>query len=188
MSNETKPFPRVGISKRLRFEVFKRDGFECAYCGATPPSVILELDHVTPISQGGLTEIDNLVTACFSCNRGKANILLDNIPQGLAYRAAEVLEREAQISGYQDIMKHRRMRLEADAQEILELFCAHFNMDGIPKNDFISIKNFVDKIGLDDCMHSVELAFHKRIYSYSRTFKYFCGACWGKFRRINEEE
>lgn len=178
--NET--FERVAISKRLRFEVFKRDGFECAYCGAIPPGVLLECDHIEPVSSGGRTEMDNLVTACFSCNRGKSNIPLNNVPQSMSERAAEVLEREAQISGYQAVMKDRRMRVEADAQEILELFCEYFKREGISKNEFTSIKTFIQKLGLDECIASAERAFQVCSYSYPRAFKYFCGACWGKLR------
>lgn len=42
---------RKPISKKLRFEVFKRDGFRCAYCGKFPPAVILEVDHIEPIME-----------------------------------------------------------------------------------------------------------------------------------------
>lgn len=188
MSREIKTFERVAISKRLRFEVFKRDGFECAYCGATPPGVLLECDHIDPVSAGGPTEIDNLVTACRSCNRGKSNVSLSTVPQSMSERAAEVLEREAQVSGYQAVMKHRRMRLEADAQEILELFCGYFTgREGISKNEFTSIKMFVDRLGLDECIESAEKSFQKIPYSYQRAFKYFCGSCWGKLRDIEGE-
>ena len=37
---------RVPMSKKMRFDVFKRDGFQCQYCGSTPPSVVLEVDHI----------------------------------------------------------------------------------------------------------------------------------------------
>lgn len=64
----------VALSKRLRFEVFKRDGFTCQYCGAKPPDTVLEVDHVHPRSLGGLDTLDNLKTACWNCNRGKGCI------------------------------------------------------------------------------------------------------------------
>lgn len=63
-------------SPRLRFEVFQRDGFACRYCGRKAPEVELEADHVKPYSMGGLTVIENLVTACVSCNAGKSARLL----------------------------------------------------------------------------------------------------------------
>jgi len=63
---------RKATSKRLRFEVFKRDAFTCQYCGAQPPDIVLVCDHIDPVKLGGMTTIDNLVTSCESCNQGKA--------------------------------------------------------------------------------------------------------------------
>lgn len=62
---------RKAISKRERFEILKRDGFKCRYCGRTPPEVTLEIDHLKPVAGGGCNCQTNLVTACFDCNRGK---------------------------------------------------------------------------------------------------------------------
>lgn len=67
-----------GISKRVRFEVFKRDDFTCVYCGRTPPESPIECDHVIAASSGGSCDLGNLVTACADCNRGKSNIPVDN--------------------------------------------------------------------------------------------------------------
>lgn len=69
---------RKPLSKRTRFEVLKRDMFVCKYCGAKAPDVLLEIDHIVPVSKGGTDDIFNLITACSSCNRGKSNIQLDD--------------------------------------------------------------------------------------------------------------
>lgn len=58
-------------TKTLRFAVLKRDKFTCQYCGRSAPEVKLEVDHVVAFTAGGLTSIDNLVTACENCNCGK---------------------------------------------------------------------------------------------------------------------
>ena len=71
---------RTPISKKIRFEVFKRDGFRCVYCGKIPPDVILEVDHIIPVSKKGTNDINNLVTSCFECNRGKRDIELEKVP------------------------------------------------------------------------------------------------------------
>lgn len=69
------------MDRALRFSVLERDNFACQYCGRRAPDVVLEIDHVTPKSQGGKDKLDNLVTACFDCNRGKrARILAWNEP------------------------------------------------------------------------------------------------------------
>ena len=173
---------RQAIGKRVRFEVFKRDGFKCMYCGAHPPDVLLQCDHIEPVSLGGSNEIDNLITACQPCNIGKSNIPLSSVPVGLAEQAALVIERESQIAGYEDAMRGRRMRIEADAQEVLEAFCDAFGIESIPGNDFESIKSFIVRLGLDEVMASLSYAIGRKAYSRSQCFRYFCGVCWGKIR------
>ena len=70
---------RVGthINWRLRYQVLQRDHFRCQACGrspATDDTVKLEIDHIHPRSQGGLSTIDNLQTLCERCNKGKGDI------------------------------------------------------------------------------------------------------------------
>lgn len=67
---EEKP-KRKAISKKLRFEVFKRDSFTCQYCGRKAPDVVLEVDHIKSVAEGGTNTILNLITSCRECNRGK---------------------------------------------------------------------------------------------------------------------
>lgn len=62
-----------GIKPSLRFRVLKRDGSACKICGRRPPDVSLHVDHIIPISRGGLTEERNLQTLCGDCNMGKRN-------------------------------------------------------------------------------------------------------------------
>lgn len=62
---------------RLRFEVFRRDGFACQYCGRTAKEDIkLHIDHILPKSKGGSLSMDNLITACYECNEGKRDVVL----------------------------------------------------------------------------------------------------------------
>ena len=64
--------PRPPIPKGLRYDVLRRDGFRCQYCGrSVEDGVKLHLDHKVPVARGGPTTIDNLITACESCNLGK---------------------------------------------------------------------------------------------------------------------
>lgn len=90
---------RKRVSKKTRFEVFKRDSFTCQYCGAKAPDVILELDHINPVSNGGSSDILNLVTSCYDCNRGKSNRLLsdDAVVVAKLSQLHELQERRNQI-------------------------------------------------------------------------------------------
>lgn len=69
---------RGKMTKSLRYDIFKRDGFRCQICGRKiqdDPDLILHVDHIIPISKGGLTTPDNLRTLCQDCNLGKSNKL-----------------------------------------------------------------------------------------------------------------
>ena len=70
---------RQAISKGLRFDIFHRDGFTCQYCGQRPPDVVLELDHIRAVAEGGDNDPINLTTSCADCNRGKSAKRLGNV-------------------------------------------------------------------------------------------------------------
>jgi hypothetical protein len=69
---------RKEISKRLRFEIFKRDSFKCQYCGLSAPDVLLEVDHIIPVKEKGSNDPTNLITSCKDCNKGKSGHKLDD--------------------------------------------------------------------------------------------------------------
>lgn len=70
----------MAVSKRLRYEVLRRDNHACRYCGASAPDVKLNVDHVIPTSLGGSDKPTNLVTACADCNSGKTSSLPNATP------------------------------------------------------------------------------------------------------------
>lgn len=52
--------------------LFKRDAHLCLYCGERFSARELSRDHVTPLSQNGVDDWNNVVTACKRCNNHKA--------------------------------------------------------------------------------------------------------------------
>lgn len=64
---------RNPLTKSIRHEVFKRDGYRCLECGATNKDTRLHIDHIIPVAQGGSDELDNLQTLCQDCNLAKSN-------------------------------------------------------------------------------------------------------------------
>ncbi len=67
---------RALMSSKLRQYIKKRDNYTCKYCGNSTykePNLLLEIDHIIPVSKGGLTKEDNLQTLCWRCNRTKSN-------------------------------------------------------------------------------------------------------------------
>ncbi|MFD9691649.1 HNH endonuclease [Kitasatospora sp. NPDC059088] len=59
------------IDSKLQAEVFERKGRFCRMCGATPPDVKLQIDHIVPAAWGGKTVLENLEPLCEPHNRGK---------------------------------------------------------------------------------------------------------------------
>jgi len=90
---------RKAISKKLRFEVFKRDSFTCQYCGRSAPDVVLHVDHINPVAGGGGSDILNLITSCLDCNLGKGARELsdDSALQKQRAQLAELNERREQL-------------------------------------------------------------------------------------------
>lgn len=176
---------RKSISKKLRFEIFKRDGFVCQYCGAHPPETILEPDHINPVVNGGGNDMDNLVTSCFDCNRGKAGNLLTAIPKSLKQRADEVREREEQIAGYREVIQGSLDRIEDDMWQVADALIPGSSEGGIRRDWLQSIKMFNAKLPLHVVTDAAEIARAKYGYSKSKRFPYFCGICWN---RVREEQ
>ncbi len=67
---------RAMMTKRLRDYIKDRDNFTCKVCGNSiykEPNLLLEIDHIVPVSKGGCTEESNLQTLCWKCNRSKSD-------------------------------------------------------------------------------------------------------------------
>lgn len=56
-----------------RRNIYRRDTFQCQYCGQRPGLKLLSIDHVQPTSRGGQTSWENCVVACVRCNTRKGN-------------------------------------------------------------------------------------------------------------------
>jgi len=61
--------------RELRETIFQRDDYTCQYCGQVGGE--LHCDHVVPLSRGGTSDPENLVTACPHCNASKSTKTLE---------------------------------------------------------------------------------------------------------------
>lgn len=61
---------RGKVSNKLRFKIYKRDGYKCCKCGS---KYNLEIDHIKPVSKGGKSTEDNLQALCHYCNKAKGS-------------------------------------------------------------------------------------------------------------------
>lgn len=166
------------VSKRLRFEILRRDGFKCRYCGAVAAERELRVDHVIPEALGGPSEPSNLATACDPCNSGKTSVKLDDPVVDDVARDALRWARAMEIAA----AGQRASRTDRDAHR--NVFLNGWNGLPLPEDWHGSIDAFI-RAGLDDSDigEAIEIAMGKRYVKTSALFKYFCGICW----RVLEE-
>ena len=70
---------RALMTAKLRMAIKTRDNFTCCTCSNSihvEPNLLLEVDHIVPVSKGGITEENNLQTLCWKCNRAKSNKII----------------------------------------------------------------------------------------------------------------
>ena len=155
---------RKNLSKSVRFEVFKRDSFKCQYCGKSAPDVVLEVDHIIPVSKGGDNDISNLITACFDCNRGKRDKKLTD-KQSAKLQKEELDKLNARREQIEMIAEWRKelLNLTNDAiDKIIEIINQEFYLD-IHLTDY-GRRNFskrIKKYGVKETLNSSLIAFER---------------------------
>lgn len=173
----------MAISKKLRFEVFKRDGFACGYCGKTPPEVTLEIDHINPKSKGGKDDINGLLTACFDCNRGKRDIVLKKIPGTLRDNLEILKEKEIQLTEYNKFIKKIEKRLRVEIEEVNEVYTSYFkDWELSEKFKNSTVRQFLNLLPKHEIKDAMRIACNKIYYDRNDAIQYFCGICWNKIK------
>lgn len=105
------PRRTVAFSRR---NIYKRDHFQCQYCGVTPGSEELTIDHVIPRAHGGVSSWTNCVLACVDCNSRKA----DRTPQQARMNLPRVPVSPEWRQAYAD----HRIRLESWSKFVSEAY------------------------------------------------------------------
>ena len=173
----------MSVSKKIRFEVFKRDNFTCGYCGKKPPEVVLEIDHINPKSKGGIDDINNLLSACFDCNRGKKNIKLDKISPQLQENLEILKEKEIQLKEYNRFTEKILKRKRKEMEEVNQIYTNYFPQWKLSEK-FIdtSLKRFFNILPKEEIIRAMHIACSK-INDNEKAINYFCGICWNKIKK-----
>lgn len=161
---------RKSIGKKTRFEVFKRDSFTCLYCGDSAPSVVLNVDHLKPVSKGGSNHITNLVTACFSCNSGKSNIELadDAVLTKQKAQLDELQERRNQL----EMMMEWHEAIADEKNDRSQMAIDYFNKklvescsSNLSETGQKKVSNVAKKYTFEDVLKAIDIGFEQYIDS-----------------------
>lgn len=151
---------RVAVGKKVRFEVFKRDGFTCQYCGKSPPEAILELDHIKPVAKGGDDDPLNLATSCRDCNRGKSDRELSDssVIDLQKQQLVELNEKRVQM----EMMIEWREGLRGlEEEQIQQLVTKDSDATGygLNENGKKNLRRWIKKYGFDAVYAAMETSF-----------------------------
>lgn len=169
----------MAVSTRVRFEVLRRDGNTCRYCGASAPDVKLTVDHVVPVALGGSDDPSNLVAACVDCNAGKTSTAPD---QALVADVAAVnIAFVAALKQAADEL----YALTEDERTYVATFAAAWGSSPVPENwkatiiafhrAHLPIASLLEAIGIARTRPAVE-----------DVFRYTCGIGWNRVTAIHE--
>lgn len=186
---------RKAIPKSVRFEVFKRDKFTCQYCGASAPDVILEIDHIKPVSKGGTNDILNLVTACRDCNSGKTNRELsdDAAVKVQKQRLDDIQERREQLQMMVEWRDSIIQQLETEIDAIDSIFSSQTRW-GISDHGRIGIRKLIKSFGFNAVYEAAEIAidyyYDGSEESWNKAYNKIGGICYNrrKDREKNAEQ
>lgn len=167
----------MAVSKRLRYEVLRRDNYTCRYCGVSAPEVKLTVDHVTPTALGGSDLASNLASACAPCNSGKSSTspdapIVEDVKQSALMFARALAMVAAERNQERE---YREGLLDAVAYD-----CDQWGMS-LPVDWKTSVLA-LHSAGLDysDMTELIEVAATSR--TVKDEWRYFCGCAWKRLQ------
>lgn len=182
---------RKSITKKTRFEIFKRDSFRCQYCGRGIDETILEVDHITPVAEGGSNDSINLITSCRDCNRGKGKRKLSN--RAVAEKESKFLEEEKArleqsqmvIEWKKELMKQRETEVEFISDYIGSI--TDYELSEAGKR---TIRKLINEYGFDEVCTSTEISFDRYYdgsdWTWNKAFKKIGGVLYNRRRDRGE--
>ncbi|MFV9482306.1 HNH endonuclease [Christiangramia sp. ASW11-125] len=154
---------RKSLSKKVRFEVFKRDKFQCQYCGKSAPDIVLNVDHIDPVANGGSNDLINLITSCFDCNQGKKARLLsdDSVIKKQRKQLEKLQERREQLELMLE-WKKSLTNLESDKIEIIsEYWGSLMHPFSLNENGKKTLEKLIRKFSIEDVLDAIDVANEK---------------------------
>lgn len=166
----------MAVSRSLRFQVLRRDGHRCHYCGATAAQAKLTVDHITAVALGGTDTADNLVTACEPCNGGKSATPAD------AALVAQVQERDTQFRAAVEVVTE----VDRRARWFAEAFLDAWDLGELPPGWRKTIDAYRQQGLTSDAWDDI-VAIARNKPNLDDPFRYCCGIARNQVKKIQEQ-
>ncbi|MFD4547218.1 HNH endonuclease [Streptomyces sp. NPDC058466] len=182
----------MAVSKRLRYEILRRDSHTCRYCGASAPDVPLRVDHVTPVALGGTDTPDNLVASCEPCNSGKSSASPDahhvgDVADDALRWAAAMKQAADELSSQQEPKRAYRIAFQKAWNEWTWERGGKKETFELPAGWKTSLDNFREA-GLPQEVWPdiVEKTMTNKTVNSDNLFRYACGIGWRMVRELQD--
>ena len=175
---------RKPLKNSIRFEVFKRDSFTCQYCGQKAPDVILEVDHIIPVKEGGTDDIMNLVTSCRECNSGKSCKLLsdETVIEKRRKQAEELQEKLEMMEMLAQWQKNMLCEAEMQINQLEQLFQSYYKNSCFTDLGKRDIKKLIKKFGYQEVYDALDTALNY-YDSAEKALNKIGGICYNRTHR-----
>ena len=174
----------MGVTKRTRYEVMRRDDYTCRYCRSTVAA--LTIDHVIPQALGGDDSPGNLVACCVDCNSGKSSSMPD---------AALVTDVEADTFRWAAARKLAAQKIAIHADRWRRERCSfaaswgRWDEDGdhLPADWAASLDSWLDQgLEIAQILESHNIAINNRHVQSDNVFRYVAGIARNKLVDLDE--
>lgn len=183
----------MALTKRMRYEILRRDNHTCRYCGGTAPDVNLTVDHVLPVALGGTDDATNLVAACRDCNAGKSSSnpdqpLVDQVSDDAIRWAQAVMHASAEIEAY-----------IGDRTKYIKAISKHWNGYSygpssdrrkvpMPAGWRDSIRTFMKRgLPVSAFREAIDIAMDRNTVEVAQKWRYCMGIAWKILDDIEEQ-
>ena len=184
---------RKPISKKTRFEVFKRDRFTCQYCGRMSPDVILEVDHIKPVAEGGTNKMINLITSCRDCNRGKGKRRLSDDAE-LKKQQKELIDLADKREQAEMMIKWRDEMLDLTEKQAFSIdrYIRTISEWGCSEVGIGNLIKLIKSFSYNEVYEATEIAFDHYYdgseRSWNKAFGKLGGICYNRRKKKGEAE
>lgn len=149
------------------------------------PDVILEVDHIVPVAEGGGNDIVNLITSCRECNRGKGKRRLDDHTE-VRKQVEQIRELAIKREQINMLIEWRESLADIKNTEVDAINRLISRMTGeweLNDNGRATIRRYIDNFGFEEVYTATEIAFSKYYIgddSFNNALAKIGGVCYNR--------
>jgi len=124
--------------------------------------VVLEIDHVIPVCQGGTNDDENLIVACEDCNRGKGGKTIPQAAPTESDRLRIAQELREQVRAAEDAKVSAEAR-KSTRDTLMDYWCSQTERDSVDSQTLNVLLSYVDEHGFKTVLGWIDMAIENSV-------------------------